>query len=97
VSILFRKPTAALAQRHAPCTILSGSDGSKTIRAERHNFAMPDLGHALGNVGRWLWQRVETFPIPIEDAKWVKTYGNLDAAEHVSALRIRPRHVASSR
>ena len=46
-----------------------------------------NIRHALSEAVRWLWQHIESFPIPIEDALWVQTYANLEATEHVSTLK----------
>ena len=57
------------------------------------------MSTALGKAGRLLLQCIESFPVPIEDALWVQTYGNLDAAERASRFQNSwedPRHVTSS-
>jgi hypothetical protein len=54
-----------------------------------------NIRHVLREVAGWLWQRIESFPIPIEDALWVETYGNLEAKEHVSGGWEDPRHVSN--
>jgi hypothetical protein len=41
--------------------------------------------HLLGHAIRWLLRRIESFPIPIEEALWVYTYGSSDAFERVSS------------
>jgi hypothetical protein len=55
------------------------------------------IRRAVSEAVRWLWQRIESFPIPIEDALWVETYGNLDATKHASGVWEDPRHVSNSR
>jgi hypothetical protein len=35
---------------------------------------------------RWLLERIESFPIPIEEALWVYTYASSDAVERGSRV-----------
>lgn len=61
-------------------------------------MATPDMSNALSKAGRLLLQCIESFPVPIEDALWVQTYGNLESAERASRFQGSwedPRHVAN--
>jgi hypothetical protein len=74
----------------------------------RHAVCLPVL--MVSNFRRALqqvWQHIERFPIPIEDALWiVEAYGDRDAAEAILAQRDKrgssfpdirevPRHVSN--
>lgn len=47
------------------------------------------LRRTLGGALRGLWQQIERFPIPIEDALWVQTYKD---ARSTDRLPIRTWH-----
>jgi hypothetical protein len=48
-------------------------------------FSLP---RALGEAAHRLWQHIERFPIPLEDALWIiEAYGDADVVEGMLAQR----------
>lgn len=46
------------------------------------------LPRVLGEAAHRLWQRIEHFPIPLEDALWIiEAYGDADVSEGILARR----------